>query len=30
VLGDPGAFEIVTFEDAARAPAGLAELAPAW
>ena len=30
VLGDPGSFEIVTFEDAARAPAGLAELAPAW
>ena len=30
LLGDRSAFEIVTFEDAARAPAGLAELAPAW
>ena len=30
VLGDPANFEIVTFDDAALAPAGLAELAPAW
>jgi UDP-3-O-[3-hydroxymyristoyl] N-acetylglucosamine deacetylase len=30
LLGDRSAFEIVTFEDAAQAPAGLAELAPAW
>ena len=30
LLDDPEAWEIVTFEDAARAPAGLAELAPAW
>jgi UDP-3-O-[3-hydroxymyristoyl] N-acetylglucosamine deacetylase len=30
LLGDRSAFDIVTFEDAALAPAGLAELAPAW
>ena len=30
VLADRGSYEIVTFEDAAQAPAGLAELAPAW
>ena len=30
LLGDRSAFEIVTFDDAAQAPVGLAELAPAW
>ncbi|HUG23853.1 UDP-3-O-acyl-N-acetylglucosamine deacetylase [Piscinibacter sp.] len=30
VLADETSYEIVTFDDAARAPAGLAELAPAW
>jgi UDP-3-O-[3-hydroxymyristoyl] N-acetylglucosamine deacetylase len=30
VLADPGAYEIVTFDDPSRAPPGLAELAPAW
>ena len=30
VLADPSSFEIVTFDDAAKAPAGFAELAPAW
>ena len=30
VLADPQAYEIVTFDDASLAPAGLAELAPAW
>jgi len=30
LLGDPSAFETVTFDDEKRAPAGLAELAPAW
>ena len=30
VLADRGAFEIVTFADASQAPAGLADLAPAW
>ena len=30
VLADPGCFEIVTFDDASLAPAGLADLAPAW
>ncbi|CAN5225855.1 UDP-3-O-acyl-N-acetylglucosamine deacetylase [soil metagenome] len=30
LLADPEAFEIVTFADAADAPAGFAELAPAW
>ena len=27
---DPSVFEFVSFEDASKAPAGLAELAPAW
>jgi UDP-3-O-[3-hydroxymyristoyl] N-acetylglucosamine deacetylase len=30
LLADPSAYEVVTFEDASRAPAGFAELAPAW
>ena len=30
VLADASAYEIVTFEDERQAPAGLAELAPAW
>jgi len=30
VLADPSTYEIVSFDDAALAPAGLAELAPAW
>ncbi len=30
LLAEPDAFETVTFADAARAPAGLAQLAPAW
>jgi UDP-3-O-[3-hydroxymyristoyl] N-acetylglucosamine deacetylase len=30
VLADPAVFEFVSFEDASKAPAGLAELAPAW
>jgi UDP-3-O-[3-hydroxymyristoyl] N-acetylglucosamine deacetylase len=30
LLGDPTAFEIVTFEDEKQAPPGFAELAPAW
>jgi UDP-3-O-[3-hydroxymyristoyl] N-acetylglucosamine deacetylase len=30
VLADPTSFEYVSFEDSAKAPAGLAELAPAW
>ncbi|HEY0858862.1 MAG TPA: UDP-3-O-acyl-N-acetylglucosamine deacetylase [Albitalea sp.] len=30
VLADPGAYEIVSFDDESRAPAGMAELAPAW
>jgi UDP-3-O-[3-hydroxymyristoyl] N-acetylglucosamine deacetylase len=30
LLDDRSAWEIVTFEDEARAPAGFAELAPAW
>ncbi|MDP9043955.1 MAG: UDP-3-O-acyl-N-acetylglucosamine deacetylase [Pseudomonadota bacterium] len=30
VLADRSTFEIVTFEDSALAPAGFAELAPAW
>jgi UDP-3-O-[3-hydroxymyristoyl] N-acetylglucosamine deacetylase len=30
LLADPAAYEVVSFEDASRAPAGLAELAPAW
>ena len=30
LLADPTACEIVTFDDAAEAPRGFAELAPAW
>jgi UDP-3-O-[3-hydroxymyristoyl] N-acetylglucosamine deacetylase len=30
LLSRPSAFELVTFDDAALAPAGFAELAPAW
>jgi UDP-3-O-[3-hydroxymyristoyl] N-acetylglucosamine deacetylase len=30
LLGDPSAYEIVTFEDEKLAPPGFAELAPAW
>ena len=30
LLADRSAWQIVTFEDEATAPAGLAELAPAW
>lgn len=30
LLADPSAYEIVSFDDAAQAPAGFAELAPAW
>jgi UDP-3-O-[3-hydroxymyristoyl] N-acetylglucosamine deacetylase len=30
VLAEPSAFEFVSFDDAAKAPAGLADLAPAW
>ncbi len=30
VLADKSAYDIVTFDDPSRAPAGLAELAPAW
>ena len=30
LLADTSAFEIVTFDDASQAPAGMAELAPAW
>ena len=30
LLREPGAYDIVTFENAASAPAGLGELAPAW
>jgi UDP-3-O-[3-hydroxymyristoyl] N-acetylglucosamine deacetylase len=30
LLSDPTAYETVIFEDEARAPAGLAEMAPAW
>ena len=30
LLSQPSACEVVTFEDEGRAPAGLAELAPAW
>ena len=30
LLSDPSAYDTVTFDDEARAPAGLAELAPAW
>jgi UDP-3-O-[3-hydroxymyristoyl] N-acetylglucosamine deacetylase len=30
VLADKTSYEIVTFDDASRAPTGFAELAPAW
>ena len=30
LLDDPHAYEVVSFDDARQAPAGLAELAPAW
>jgi hypothetical protein len=30
VLADARNFEIVSFDDAALAPAGMADLAPAW
>jgi UDP-3-O-[3-hydroxymyristoyl] N-acetylglucosamine deacetylase len=30
LLTEPGAYDVVTFEDEASAPMGLAELAPAW
>jgi UDP-3-O-[3-hydroxymyristoyl] N-acetylglucosamine deacetylase len=30
VLADPSCYDIATFDDASKAPAGLAELAPAW
>jgi len=30
LLDDPSAYELVTFEDERKAPAGFAELAPAW
>ena len=30
LLADPDAWELVTFEDEAKAPAGFAQLAPAW
>jgi len=30
LLADETAYDIVTFEDETRAPAGLAALAPAW
>ena len=30
LLANATAWDIVTFDDAARAPAGLAALAPAW
>ena len=30
LLADPSAYEMVTFEDESKAPAGFAELAPAW
>jgi len=30
VLADPGSHDIVSFDDAAKAPVGLADLAPAW
>jgi UDP-3-O-[3-hydroxymyristoyl] N-acetylglucosamine deacetylase len=30
VLADPTAYDTVTFDDEARAPAGFVELAPAW
>jgi len=30
LLAEPAAYDVVTFDDAAKAPAGLADLAPAW
>ncbi|WP_418319197.1 UDP-3-O-acyl-N-acetylglucosamine deacetylase [Piscinibacter sakaiensis] len=30
LLADPSAYEIVSFDDASKAPAGFADLAPAW
>ena len=30
VLADPEAYDIVSFDDASKAPAGMADLAPAW
>ena len=30
LLGDPSSHELVSFDDASQAPAGFAELAPAW
>jgi UDP-3-O-[3-hydroxymyristoyl] N-acetylglucosamine deacetylase len=30
LLSQPDAYEFVTFEDARKAPPGLAQLAPAW
>ena len=30
VLADPGSYEVVSFDDETQAPAGFAELAPAW
>ena len=30
LLAQPDAYEIVTFDDARKAPPGLAQLAPAW
>ena len=30
LLADASAFELVSFDDASQAPAGMAELAPAW
>ncbi|MCW5667009.1 MAG: UDP-3-O-acyl-N-acetylglucosamine deacetylase [Piscinibacter sp.] len=30
LMADPQAWEVVTFDDASKAPRGLAELAPAW
>jgi UDP-3-O-[3-hydroxymyristoyl] N-acetylglucosamine deacetylase len=30
VLADASAYQIVSFDDASRAPPGLADLAPAW
>jgi hypothetical protein len=29
-LADASAYQIVSFDDASRAPPGLADLAPAW
>jgi UDP-3-O-[3-hydroxymyristoyl] N-acetylglucosamine deacetylase len=30
LLSQPDAYEVVTFDDARKAPPGLAQLAPAW